>query len=99
MKILVISYLFPNCHYPNQGVFVLNRLRALQKYCDVKVINPLPWFPFYSKLARYKNYYKIPAKENIHGVEVYHPRLPIIPRILLLYFFRSENSFSKVFSF
>ena len=82
MKILAISYLFPNSIYPNHGIFVLNRLKAIHKYCDVKVINPIPWFPFSSCFRRYKNYNKIPKKEFIEGIEVFHPRFFIIPRYL-----------------
>lgn len=79
-KILAVSYLFPNKEYPNYGIFVLNRLKAINKYCDVKVINPIPWFPFCSRLSRYKNYCQIPKKEVIDGIEVFHPRFLIIPR-------------------
>jgi len=82
MRILAISYLFPNSIYPNSGIFVLNRLKAVSKYCDVKVINPIPWFPFNSLLKRYKNYHLIPEKEVIEGIEVFHPRFFSIPRYL-----------------
>ena len=82
MKILAISYLFPNSQYPNYGIFVLNRLKALQKYCDLKVINPIQWFPFLSHFSRYHNYNKIPQYECIQGIDVYHPRFPSIPRYM-----------------
>lgn len=82
IRILAISYLFPNRVCPNYGIFVLNRLKAVQKYCEVKVINPIPWFPFNSRLKRYKNYDQIPTKEVIEGVEVFHPRFFTIPRYL-----------------
>ncbi len=79
-KILAISYLFPNSVNPNHGIFVLNRLKAVEKYCKVMVVNPIPWFPFSSKLSRYKNYNRIPRREVIDGIEVFHPRFLIIPR-------------------
>jgi glycosyltransferase involved in cell wall biosynthesis len=82
MKILTISYLFPNKIYPNYGIFVLNRLKAVNKFCDIKVINPVPWFPYHYRFDRYKNYHKIPLRETIQGVDVYHPRFPVIPRYL-----------------
>ncbi len=78
---MAISYLFPNKEYPNYGIFVLNRLSALRKYCEIKVINPIPWFPFHSRFRRYKWYNKIPLKETIRNIEVFHPRFPILPRI------------------
>ncbi len=82
MRILAISYLFPNSKEPNYGIFVLNRLKAVSKYCDIKVINPIPWFPFSTLLPRYKNYDQVPKKEIIQGLEVYHPRFLSFPRIL-----------------
>ncbi len=78
-RILVISFLFPNCVYPTRGVFVLNRLKAVQEYADVKVINPILWFPFNARLSRYKDYDKIPRTETIDGIEVFHPRFLSIP--------------------
>ena len=84
MRILAISYLFPNGQYPNYGIFVLNRLKAINRYYDVKVINPIPWFPFSTFLERYKNYHRIPKREVIEGIEVFHPRFLIIPRFLKL---------------
>jgi len=82
MKILAISYLYPNKYYPEYGIFVLNRLKAVNKYCEVKVINPIPWFPFYSYFKQYKNYNKIPEREIIGGIEVFHPKFFIIPRYM-----------------
>ena len=80
MKLLVISYLFPNCITPESGIFVLNRIKAVSKYCDIRVINPVPWFPGCSKFERYKNFNLIPEREKIAGIDVYHPRYFIIPK-------------------
>lgn len=79
LRVLAISFLFPNSVYPNRGIFVLNRLKAVQAYADVKVINPILWFPFCSRLARYEGYDRIPARETIDGIEVFHPRFFSIP--------------------
>jgi len=80
MKILSLSYLYPNSLYPNYGIFVHNRLKALSRYHEIKVINPIPWFPGCGRLARYRHHDRIPARENIAGLDVFHPRFPIIPR-------------------
>ncbi len=80
MKILALSYLYPNSQYPHYGIFVHNRLKAVSRYHEVKVINPIPWFPGCGRLSRYRNYNAIPAHETIDGLEVFHPRFPIIPR-------------------
>ena len=82
MRILALSYLFPNSVYPNCGVFVLNRLKAIGDYHEVKVINPIPWFPGTSRLRRYKDYHRIPSREIMAGIEVFHPRFFSVPRVL-----------------
>jgi glycosyltransferase involved in cell wall biosynthesis len=79
MKILALSYLFPNSLMPNHGIFVWNRLKALSKYVDVKVINPVPWSPVHALLKSYRHYRQVPARENIGGLDVHHPRFFSIP--------------------
>jgi len=82
VRILVLSSLFPNCLYPNRGIFVLNRLKAVSRRAEVKVINPVPWFPFQSRLNRYRDYDRIPKCEVFDGIEVFHPRFFSIPLLL-----------------
>lgn len=77
--VLVISYLFPNSVYPGFGIFVFKRLKAVSKYKNVMVINPVPWFPFSRFIKRYRNFHLITEKEVIDGLEVYHPRFFVIP--------------------
>lgn len=82
IKVLAFSYLFPNKYQPFYGIFVLNRLKAVKKYCTVQVIAPVPWFPFMAIFNRFRDYPKIPRKETIEGIDVLHPRFFIIPRYL-----------------
>ena len=82
VRVLAVSYLFPNSVYPNRGVFVLNRLKAVREYADVTVINPILWFPLCSRLARYQGYERIPRHEVIDGIDVYHPRFLSVPLVL-----------------
>ena len=95
MKILVFTYLFPNLVNPEFGIFVLNRLKAVSEYCDLIIINPVPWFPFCEKFSRYQNFNEIPKKEIIQGIEVFHPRFFIVPKYLK--FFDSISYFFSVF--
>lgn len=78
-KILAISYLFPNCNQPNHGVFVLNRLKAMGKYADITVINPLPDSFMHQKLERFTQLQTVPEMEVMDGLTVYHPRYFSIP--------------------
>jgi teichuronic acid biosynthesis glycosyltransferase TuaC len=78
-SVLALSHLFPNRLHRNYGVFVLNRLKAVQQFCSVKVIAPVQWYPFMQRLGRGTTK-GMPARENIEGLDVFHPRFAIIPR-------------------
>jgi glycosyltransferase involved in cell wall biosynthesis len=83
MRFLVFTTLYPNAAMPAHGVFVENRLRAfLKEYdADVRVIAPVPWFPFSNEIfGRYARWASVPEKENRHGIEVVHPRYLIPPK-------------------
>jgi teichuronic acid biosynthesis glycosyltransferase TuaC len=82
IKVLALSYLFPNRNKPDHGIFVLNRLKALSQYVDIKVINPIPWFPGQNLFDRYKHRSNIPLQDTIGGLDVYHPRFFSVPKFL-----------------
>jgi teichuronic acid biosynthesis glycosyltransferase TuaC len=79
LKILAISYLFPNSQQPNHGIFVLNRLKAMSQYADITVINPVADSPVHKHIDKFKGLQDIPLEEELHGVHVYHPRFFSIP--------------------
>jgi glycosyltransferase involved in cell wall biosynthesis len=79
LKIIAISYLFPNCNQPNHGIFVLNRLKAMSKYADITVINPIANSPLHNKISKFAHLESIPELEVIQGIKVYHPRYYSIP--------------------
>jgi teichuronic acid biosynthesis glycosyltransferase TuaC len=78
-KILAISYLFPNCNQPNHGIFVLNRLKAMSKFADITVINPIADSPLHKQISKFAHLQSIPELEVIEGIDVYHPRYFSIP--------------------
>jgi glycosyltransferase involved in cell wall biosynthesis len=81
VRILSYTTLFPNEQQPSRGLFVKERLAALAKLADLRVIAPVPWFPRTRALGeRYYRYAKVPARETISGLPVLHPRFPVIPR-------------------
>lgn len=79
MKILVITSVFPNSKQPTLGIFVRERMFNVAKHCELKVIAPVPWFPF---ARHFKKDYrpKVPYLEIQNGIEVYHPRFFNIPK-------------------
>jgi len=88
MKILVMTTLFPNAAMPAHGVFVENRLRAyLKKFpADVKVIAPVPFFPFRgARFGKYGAFARAPLRELRGAVEVHHPRYLLPPKIGMHY--------------
>jgi len=82
MRVLVLTSVFPNSKQPTLGIFVKERMFNVAKYCELKVVAPVPWFPF----IRYfrKDYrVKVPCREIREGIEIYHPLFFNIP-----YFFK-----------
>jgi teichuronic acid biosynthesis glycosyltransferase TuaC len=84
VRLLTFSTLFPHAARPNQGIFVENRLRHLLASGEATstVLAPVPWFPSYS--ARFGDWAvnaRAPAVETRHGIEIRHPRYPVIPKI------------------
>lgn len=84
LKILTYTTLYPNSEAPSHGVFVENRLRHLSASGQVstRVVAPVPWFPFsHRAFGRYGAHARVPGHETRHGLEVSHPRYPVIPKV------------------
>ena len=85
MKILTFSSLFPNSRQASHGIFVENRLRQLLAYApelSASVIAPVPWFPSSNpRFGSYAEFSGIASHEVRHGIEVWHPRYPVIPKV------------------
>ena len=84
MRILTFSSLYPNEAQPHHGIFVENRLRQIEALGGVafRVVAPVPWFPIALPLfGRYGVLAGVPARETRHGIEVMHPRYPVIPKV------------------
>jgi teichuronic acid biosynthesis glycosyltransferase TuaC len=84
LRLLTFSTLYPSAPRPNHGIFVENRLRHLVASGNIlaSVVAPVPWFP--SGAARFGTwaaYANTAQRETRHGLEVYHPRYPVIPKL------------------
>ncbi len=103
MKVLTLTTLFPNRYQPTFGVFNLERIRHLTRYCEVRVIAPVP-FALPIKIGQNWNLLsKIPRYELLERLRIYHPRLFVIPKIGrpiagLLYLISVFNSVKKISS-
>ena len=84
MKILTFSTLFPNAARPQHGIFVAERLKHLLRSgaVDARVVAPVPWFPASSRLfPEYSTWNLAPRAETCEGIDVLHPRYPVIPKV------------------
>jgi glycosyltransferase involved in cell wall biosynthesis len=82
MKVLVFTSLYPNKIEPNLGVFIKERMVHFAKLdgCQMKVVAPVPYFPPFKINWRWK-FSQIPEMEVRDGVEVYHPRYLMTPKV------------------
>jgi teichuronic acid biosynthesis glycosyltransferase TuaC len=84
MKILTFSTLFPNGEKPGHGIFVETRLRHLVASGEVesRVVAPIPWFPStHPRFGNWARFARAPRHEVRHGIQVAHPRYPVIPKV------------------
>lgn len=84
MKILTFSTLFPNAAKPHHGIFTETTLRHQLATGEIqaKVVAPVPWFPFTHKaFGQYGVMARAPKVETRVGVEVFHPRYTVIPKV------------------
>lgn len=83
MKILVFTSLFPNSLSVDHGIFIKNRMHAFSqlKNCEIKVVAPVPYCPPFHWLGNWYQYSQVKQKEILDGIEIYHPRYLLVPRI------------------
>lgn len=84
VRILSYTSLYPDSARPGHGVFVENRLRHLvgSGEVELRVVAPVPWFPSANPaFGQYAGFAKVPKREVRHGIDVIHPRYPLLPKI------------------
>jgi teichuronic acid biosynthesis glycosyltransferase TuaC len=84
MKSVTFSTLYPNSVQPRNGIFIEQRLRHLLETGGVEshVVAPVPWFPWtHSAFGHYGAFARVPYYEERHGIPVYHPRYPLLPKV------------------
>jgi glycosyltransferase involved in cell wall biosynthesis len=87
LRILTVTTLFPNAALPAHGIFVENRLRRVVEsgQAALRVIAPVPWFPFKTKIfGHYSAWARVPRLERRHGLTVTHPRYLVLPKLGML---------------
>ncbi len=84
LRTLLFSTLYPSSVRPVHGIFVETRLRELlaSGQVETRVVAPVPWFP--STDARWGEralMARTPRHERRNGIEVAHPRYPLLPKV------------------
>lgn len=84
MNILTFTSLYPNNIWPNHGVFVKERTTAIatQRGNNVRVVAPVPYHPTLRIGKRWK-YSEVSKAEMRDGLEVYHPRYFLLPKVAM----------------
>jgi teichuronic acid biosynthesis glycosyltransferase TuaC len=84
MRTVTFSTLYPNAVQPRHGIFIEQRLRHLLETGEVEshVVAPVPWFPWEDEVfGHYGDFARVPYYEERHGIPVYHPRYPRLPKL------------------
>jgi len=84
MKLLTFATLYPSAARPGHGIFVETRLRHLLASGAARsvVVAPVPWFPAAREgFGRYGTMARTPRRETLHGIDVRHPRFPLVPKV------------------
>jgi teichuronic acid biosynthesis glycosyltransferase TuaC len=84
VQILTFTTLYPNAARPQHGIFVETRLRKLVEggRVEARIVAPSPWFPFVSpRFGNYSVMARVPREEVRHGLQIDHPRYPLLPKI------------------
>lgn len=82
-RIVVFTSLFPNPAQPNAGLFIRERMFRVGETLPLKVVAPVPWFPFQRLIRIWKPHFRpeVPTAETQAGIEVFHPRFFSVPGI------------------
>ncbi len=98
MNILVFTSLWPNAEQPNFAVFVKHRVAAMSRLegVNIRVVAPVPYFPEKIQLpildrfwpGHWRKMARIPRCELIAGIETFHPRHLVTPKIGMTFYGR-----------
>src|SRR5262245_8011920 len=87
MNVLVYTSLWPNAERPTFAAFVKYRIAAMYRFEEVRirVVAPVPYFPKKLELpfipAHWRLAARLPDQEEIAGIETFHPRHLVTPKL------------------
>lgn len=82
----MFTSLYPNHINPDFGIFIKNRMQHVHdlKDCHVTVVAPVPYCPAWKFLGGWYEFSKVKKYEKMNGIELYHPRYLLIPKISMV---------------
>jgi len=87
--ILILSQVFPNEQFPQNGTFVIERIKRMKKEFNIIVISPQPYvpsiWPFNTNSNNWNKLKSIPTVDTIEGIQTYYPRYFTMPKQMLLF--------------
>ena len=72
MRVLLITKIFPNAVHPDEAPYNRRQFAALSRYCDVRVLATIPWFPGMRRLSKW------PVGSSAPREEVIDRALPVL---------------------
>jgi glycosyltransferase involved in cell wall biosynthesis len=84
LRVLLFTNLFPSPEEPTRGIFTWQLAQEIRELCDLTVLCPLPWFPRWPFLRRFRQWYGfalVPKEYEFRGIRVYAPKYPMLPKI------------------
>jgi glycosyltransferase involved in cell wall biosynthesis len=87
MRILTFTSLFPDEVRPEFGIFVYQRVAGLARRTghQVRVMAPVPYFPAWLPIRRWRPFSQVPKAETVGTVSVVHPRYLLLPGMMPLH--------------
>ncbi len=85
MRVLTFTSLFPSAVHPLLGIFIYQRVAHFARRPGnvMQVVAPVPYFPSWLRWSRWHAFSRIPRREQIGSLTVYHPRYPLLPKIAM----------------
>jgi glycosyltransferase involved in cell wall biosynthesis len=83
LRVLILTKVFPNSVNRHGSAFNRQQFVRLSRLCDVHMIALIPWFPgahLFATASEAGRLHAVPAREEIDGLEVKHPRAFFLPR-------------------
>lgn len=75
IRVLVLSRNYPNNVMDVLGLWVRGQVRAAAKFCDLKVVSPVPYCPPLPRLAEsFTRFRRVERRRCDRGIESFHPR-------------------------